>query len=200
MIPKACSTYERTLDLRRLVSRSPSVSGRFRVSALVGEVARMLGMIANDVSLPSIRRVTVHTSLLAVKQSAQHRAVVHVCSGRYYAVNRSRPAIQADVRFHPEVPLIALLGLMHLGIAFAFRVLRRARSADDRRIDDRSGADLDAALPKMSVHCSEDLLSEFVLLEQMSKLAYGRFIGSALTTQVDANEAPHRDDVVQSHL
>ena len=106
MIPKACSTYERTLDLRRLVSRSPSVSGRFRVSALVGEVARMLGMIANDVSLPSIRRVTVHTSLLAVKQSAQHRAVVHVCSGRYYAVNRSRPAIQADVRFHPEVPLI----------------------------------------------------------------------------------------------
>ena len=93
------------------------------VSALVGKVASMLGVMANDVALPSIRRVTVYTSLLAVKQSAQHRAVVHVCSGRCYAVDRSCPAIQADVRFHPEVPLIALLGLMHLGIAFAFRVL-----------------------------------------------------------------------------
>jgi len=170
------------------------------VSALVGKVARMLGMMANDVALPSIRRATIHATLLAVKQSAQHHAVVHVCSGRCYAVDRSRSTIQADVRFHPEVPLIALLGLMHLGLAFALRVLRRARSADDRRIDDYSGADLDAALPKMSVHCSEDPFSEFVLLEQMSKLAYSRFIGSALTTQVDANKAPHRDAVVQRFL
>lgn len=41
-----------------------------------------------------------------------------------------------DVHLHPEVPLVARLRLPHLGIARRRRVLRRARGADDRRVDE----------------------------------------------------------------
>jgi len=44
--------------------------------------------------------------------------------------------IDADVRLHAEVPLIALLGLMHLGVTLALRVLGRGRGRDDRGIND----------------------------------------------------------------
>jgi hypothetical protein len=48
------------------------------------------------------------------------------------------PAVDTDVRLHAEVPLVALLGLVHLRIALAVAVLGRARRADDRRIHDRA--------------------------------------------------------------
>src|SRR5262249_25084339 len=52
-------------------------------------------------------------------------------------------AVDADVALH-EVPVLALLRLMHLRVAAAGRVLGRRRRTDDRRVDDRPGADGDA--------------------------------------------------------
>ena len=40
-------------------------------------------------------------------------------------------AIRPDVRFHPEIPLVALLCLVHSGIAFLFPVLRGGGGIDD---------------------------------------------------------------------
>ena len=55
-------------------------------------------------------------------------------------------AIDPKMRFHPEIPLVALLGLMHLGIARLVGVLGRGRRADDRRVDDRAGGHPSAPL------------------------------------------------------
>jgi hypothetical protein len=44
-------------------------------------------------------------------------------------VHQNGLVIHADVRLHPELPLIALLRPVHLRIAFAIGVLRRTRRA-----------------------------------------------------------------------
>lgn len=46
--------------------------------------------------------------------------------------------VRADVRFHPKVPLVPLLDLVHLGIARLARVLGRGWRGDDRGIDNRT--------------------------------------------------------------
>jgi hypothetical protein len=55
-------------------------------------------------------------------------------------------AIHTDVRLGSEVPLLALLRLMHLGIALAARVLRRTGRMNNRRVYDGAGADADDQL------------------------------------------------------
>ena len=54
-------------------------------------------------------------------------------------------AIHADVRLHPEVPLVALARLVHLRVPLAGRVLGRRRRMDDGRVHD--GARADARMP-----------------------------------------------------
>jgi hypothetical protein len=50
-------------------------------------------------------------------------------------------AIHTDVRLGSEVPLLALLRLMHLRIALAARVLRRTGRMNNRRVYDGADAD-----------------------------------------------------------
>src|SRR6516165_946865 len=49
----------------------------------------------------------------------------------------------------PEIPLVALLRLVHLGIARLVGVLGRGRRIDDRRIDDRAGSHLQSLRRQM---------------------------------------------------
>lgn len=64
--------------------------------------------------------------------------------------------IHATMRLHAKVPLVTLLGLMHLGIPRACGVLRRAGRFDDRGIDDRALAHRDPLVGglEQSVPCS----------------------------------------------
>ena len=57
-------------------------------------------------------------------------------SGRRHRVNQAAVGIDADMRLHAEVPLLALLRLMHVGVALALGILGRTRRRDDRGIDD----------------------------------------------------------------
>ena len=52
-------------------------------------------------------------------------------------------ALDADMRLQPEVPLVALPGLVHLQIALPDRVPGRRRRMNDGRIDDRASRDPD---------------------------------------------------------
>ena len=51
-------------------------------------------------------------------------------------VHQAAGGINGDVRLHAEVPLVALLGLVHLGVALTVLVLGRARRGNDGRVDD----------------------------------------------------------------
>ena len=53
-------------------------------------------------------------------------------------------AVDADVRLHAEVPLIALLGLVHVRIELMLGFLGRERGIDDAGADDRSGRSLES--------------------------------------------------------
>jgi hypothetical protein len=51
-------------------------------------------------------------------------------------MHQSGLGINADVRLHAEMPLIAFLRLMHLALLLAFPVLGRGRCGEQRGIDD----------------------------------------------------------------
>ena len=46
-------------------------------------------------------------------------------------MNKARVRIDANVRFHPKVPVITLLRLLHLRIPLTALVFSRARGTDD---------------------------------------------------------------------
>jgi hypothetical protein len=88
---------------------------------------------------------------------------------------------------------------MHLGIAFSVFILRRTPRPDNRRIDNRPGRDLDAAAPQVIVHARQQLLPQFVLLQQMAKLAHRRLVGRRFDPQIDASEKLMNCDFDFSH-
>src|SRR5439155_1727554 len=83
-------------------------------------------------------------------------------------------------------PLIALLGLMHLGITRLGGVLGRGRRTDDRGVDNRAGRYLQSLIRQVPVHLVEQLTAQIVLLEQVAEAAHRGLVRHRLTTQVDA--------------
>ena len=66
--------------------------------------------------------------------------VMHVGGGDRCAVHQAGTAVHADAHVHAEMPLLALAGLVLIGITRLIGVLRRTRRSDDRGFDDGSGA------------------------------------------------------------
>jgi hypothetical protein len=81
---------------------------------------------------PGATRVGTDHVDLAVQQFAALGNVCNVGNRPCHAVHQAGFAVGADVRLHAEVILAALLGLVHLGIAFAVLVLDRTRRMDQR--------------------------------------------------------------------
>ena len=132
-----------------------------------------------------------------MKQFTEHLGVVNVSSGDNYRMNEFICAIHTDMRFGAKIPLIPLLGLMHLRIARFLFVLGGTWSRDDRGIDDRAPTDRHATAGKTAVHLGKQLLTKFVLLEKPPKFTERGFVGSSLTTQIDLRKTPHRDAFVE---
>ena len=63
--------------------------------------------------------------------------VRHVRRGACHEVHQSRLRIHADLRFHPEIPLMPFLLWRISGVAFLTRTLCRRRRTDDCRTHDR---------------------------------------------------------------
>lgn len=51
------------------------------------------------------------------------RQVIAVARRAYHGVPQLRVGIHADIGLHVEVPLVALLGLEHLGVALTAAIL-----------------------------------------------------------------------------
>ncbi|RMT26318.1 hypothetical protein ALP50_200246 [Pseudomonas syringae pv. spinaceae] len=60
----------------------------------------------------------------------------HVGGRPDHAVHQPRRGVYTNVGLHPEVPLIAFFGLVHLRITLAFPVLDRGRRGDQGSVDD----------------------------------------------------------------
>src|ERR1035437_3999630 len=106
-------------------------------------------------------------------------------------------AIDAHVRFHPEIPFVAFFRLVHLRVAFLFAVLCRTGRVNDRRIDNGASGDLDATTFQMKVHCLQYRATEVVLFQKMTKLADRRLVRHRLVAKIDLRELAHQRRVVQ---
>ena len=122
--------------------------------------------------------------------------VALVGSRGVHAMHQARGGVHPDVRLHSEVPLVALLGLMHLGVAGVVLVLGRGRCRDDGGIHQRALAHEQPALAQVGVDLLEDGLRELVVFQQAAELQQRRGVGHLLPRQVDAHEVAHRLAVV----
>ena len=86
-----------------------------------------------------VARIRKHHSFFTVQQSMALRDIVDVGRCADHAVHQAKVGIDTNVRLHTEVPLIALLGLMHIRISLALTVLGQAWRCNQRCINDRAG-------------------------------------------------------------
>src|SRR5271167_80195 len=92
-----------------------------------------------------VRLIAEQLALLPVQQLWQLGDVCYAGSGRSHGVDDTA-LIRSDVQLHPEIPVLALAGLLHLGVASRTRVLGRTRRRDDGRVHDSARAQQQPAL------------------------------------------------------
>lgn len=196
---------------QRLIAESP----------LVGEVARTGRGLGDQFLLTGIGRVAVYSPLVAVQQLGKGMLVMHVGRGGHDRVDQLGFAVHPDMRFlstrsrrrrrtsatpmvsrsgmHEahKVPLVALLRLMHLGVACFVLILGRGRRTDDGGIHDGAGRDLHAAGLQVPADFLEQTLAQIMFLQQVAELAHGGFVRCRFASQVNADEFTHGHRVVE---
>ena len=126
--------------------------------------------------------------------------VVHVGRRDHRAVAQPRLTVHTDVQLHAEIPLLALAGLVHLGVSGLVCVLGGAGRTDDGGVHDGAGVDLDAARLQLLAHSCEQGFAQLVVAQQMAELEHRGGIGHWLTAQVNADEAAQAGTVVEGFL
>ena len=74
------------------------------------------------------------------------------------------------MRLHSKVPVVALFGLMHLGVSRAGGILRRARCFDDRGIHNRALGESKPLAQEVLVDQGKDVLSELIGFKQVPEV------------------------------
>src|ERR1700730_608570 len=85
--------------------------------AAIGEIAGLGGMLPDHHPLAAIGLIIPHPGLLPMQQLGQYRAVGDIGRRRHHRMDQLGSTVDPEMRLHPEIPLVALLRLMHLGIA-----------------------------------------------------------------------------------
>jgi hypothetical protein len=132
--------------------------------AAIGEVLGLRGVQSDHRTLAAVGLIAPYSGLLAVQQIRQHRAVGGIGGRGDHRVDQLAAAVDAKMRLDAKIPLVALLGLMHLGIARLGGILGRRRRIDDRGIDDRTGRNLQPFGGEMALHLIKQPPAQIVRL------------------------------------
>lgn len=89
-------------------------------------------------------------------------------------MNQARLGVDADMSLHAEMPVVAFLRRMHLGVAGLGLVLGRRRRSDKGRIDDGALAQDQPAFGQVSVDRLEDLAGEFISRHYLRSISIQR--------------------------
>lgn len=103
------------------------------------------------------------------------------------------------------MPLVALFGLVHLGIARLRLVLGRGRGGDDRGIGPRESGDCALAhqQPALRQHRAdliEQSFGQLMLFQPMAEAQHRRRVGHRVAVQLDAGKAAQRLAVIKGIL
>jgi hypothetical protein len=165
-------------------------------AAPVGHVLGLRRALFNNLRLPLIGPVTPNLGFVPVQQVGQDLRIGHVGGSGHHRVDQLVLGIDANVRLHAEVPLLALLGLVHVWIPLLILVLGRGRRGDDGGVDDGAAGHLHALRFQVLVYLFEQLLAQMMLLQQVPEAQDGGLVRRGLASQVDADEAAHGGRVV----
>ena len=100
---------------------------------------------------------------------------------------------------HAEIPLVALLGLIHLRIPLPLFVFGGAGRRDQGEGHDRALAHRHTFLPEMGWDGLKNLLTQLVLLRKVAEDEVGGLIGDPIAHQLDARKAASGGDLDQGN-
>lgn len=118
----------------------------------------------------------MHDLFLAVQQSVNLRDVRFVRRCRNDRMYQTRVDISTDMRLHAEVPLVALLRLVHLRVALTAGVLRLRRRINDGRIHRRAALDHQTLADMVVVHTRQGVINDVMFFDQVPKIQDRRLV------------------------
>ena len=127
-----------------------------------------------------VTRVSEDNLLLPMQQCMSLGHIVDVGSGADDGVHQAGISVHADVAFHAEVPLISLLGLMHLGVPLAGLVLGGTRCRNQCGVYHAASLEQQAVGGEFGVDDLQNLGAQVVFFEQVSEPQNADPIGDAL--------------------
>lgn len=129
------------------------------------------------------------SGLVSMQKCMCLRHIGDIASRAHDGMHQARRSINTNVRFHPEVPVIALLRLVNLRITLAILVLRRRWGGVQRGVNNGPLAHYQTLFGKVSVDRIEDLTRQIFRFEQVTKLEQRRRVWRRLAAQIDADES-----------
>ena len=116
-----------------------------------------------------VARISKDNLFFTVQQRMPLGDIIDVCGCSDDGVYQTRLRVHPNMGLHAEVPLIALLNLVHLGVAFTVLVLGRARCSNQGGIHHGARLEQQAMGGQLGVDDLQNLWTQFVLFEQMTK-------------------------------
>src|SRR5258706_10560843 len=102
------------------------------MAVAIDEVPRLRRVLPYDRPLTAVSLITPHAGLSPMHQIGHYRAVGDIGWRGHRRMDQLGSAVDAEMRLHAEIPLLALPRLMHLGIARLVGLLCRGGRIDDR--------------------------------------------------------------------
>lgn len=140
--------------------------------------------------------VSKNIGLLAANEAAGLGDLVDVGSGAHQRINQSRVGVCADVALYATVPLVAVPGLVHLGVSRTRVVLGGTGCRDQRAVDHGAGLGQQSLGRQHVVDGSQYLWGQLVAIHRVVKPEDGATVGHALIPS-ELGELAEHGDVVQ---
>ena len=112
-------------------------------------------------------------------------------------VYQARVSIDTDMRLYAEVPLVALLGLVHLRIPLARTVLGRAGSRNQGGVYHGAGLEHQAIARQCGVDGVQQLDTQVVFFEKMAEPQDGALIGQSSRPRVQMSKLAIQGHIMQ---
>ena len=145
----------------------------------------------------AVAEVCEDNSPLTVQQSVRLCDVVLIGSSARNSVYQARLSVCAYVSLHAEVPLVALLGLVHLWVTLTRAVLGGAGRGNQSGINDRACFEQQAPLDQLGINGVKNLRSQVVGFKQVAESENGDLIRQARGACVKLGELTKQGHVVQ---
>ena len=116
-----------------------------------------------------VARISKDNLLFTVQQRVPLRDIVDVSRRADDRMHQARLSVHPNMGFHAEVPLIALLNLVHLGVTLTGLVFGRAGRSNQGGVYHGARLEQQAVSGQLGVDDLQNLWTQLVLFEQMTE-------------------------------